>query len=183
MGIYRVKGIKDVKIVDSAGAETDLPYGNTFTMEPEYETFTFEGDGESQDDYAALKLNGTIGGDKLSTDVLAKLYGKTVLTTGLPSGEATRIYMGTNDELAAPQLGLTVDLYAIDDSDESEETLRIQVFKIRTQPMTPPEGQNADKWAPLEFQWSAEKATTDIQGTALPDVPTGGAYYAVSLLS
>jgi len=183
--IYRISGIKDATIVESTGDTVDIPYGNVITVGPEFETITYEGDGVQQNDYYGLRVGGTIGGDKWSEDVLEALYSKTAATsgTGIDDVESTRYYMGDNAELAPTQVGLRVDFSAINDSTEAAATIRMTVFKTRVAPFVPPEGANAAKFAPLSFTWTAEKTSTDIEGNALPGVPTGGAFYAISVLS
>ena len=183
MSIYKGKGIKNVTILLSTGASVDLPFGNTFTCEPEVDDITYEGDGQTETEYVNMRLGGEIGGDKFSEEVLEALYGKTAVTSGLPSGEAKRYYFGENADLAGTQVAFIVDMYAIEDSAETEETIRLNVFKAKVSPFTPPEGSNADKWAPITFTWTAEKTLTDIEGTALPGVPADGAFYSVGVLS
>ena len=187
MATYKIKGIKDVKLLylDSgdAIAEQDIPFGNAFSMELETEEMEFEGDGQTETVYSNQKLTGTCGFDKFSEDVLSNLFGKTAVTSGLDVGEAKRYYMGNDAEMALPNVGFKVDLYALDDSDGAEANIRVTIFKAQVSPFTPPEAQNAEKWAPYEVNWSAIKTAADLAGAALPSAPSGGALYAISILS
>jgi hypothetical protein len=183
--IYRIGGLADAKIIDSEGNETDIPYINAFGLEPEYETLEYEGDGETVQDYYNLRLSGTLGFDKFSEDVLTELFGITAVTSGagIDGVESKRYYMGQAAELRPVQVGLQIDFAAFNDATDVAATVRITVFKARMQPYTPPEGENAAKFAPHTYSWNAEKTTTDIESAALPGVPTGGAFYAVSILA
>jgi len=182
---YKVKGIKDVQITESDASTTDLPFGNTLTMEPEYTTIEFEGDGETDEEYMNQRLSGQIGGDKFDETVLEALYGKSAVTsgTGIDGVESKRYYMMEDAELTPNNVELQIDLYAVDDSDDSAAEIRITVFKAQIKPFSAPDGANAEKWAPILFDWEAQKTTTDIEDGALPEVPTGGAYYAISILA
>jgi len=180
MSTYKVTGIKDAAVLYSGGS-TDIPFGNTITMGTEFDTITFEGDGDTEELYYNQRLAGTIGGDKWDETVLEKLYDKTSVT-GI-SGEAKSYYMGQDAELAPPQVGLQVDLNAINDSTEAAATLRVTIFRVKVSPFKPPDGSNAGKWAPIVFNWKAEKTSTDINGVALVGVPTDGAFYRLGILS
>ncbi len=179
MATYKVIGIEDAAVLTS-GDSTDIPYGNTLTMNTEFTTITFEGDGTSEDYYYNQELTGTIGGDKWSTTVLEKLYAKTAIT-GV-SGEASSYYMGVDAELIPAVVGLQVDLAAINDADESAASLRITIFRARMEPVKPPDVANEAKWAPHIFTWRATATETDINGIALPGVPSGGALYRIGIL-
>jgi hypothetical protein len=188
MSTYKVKGILDACILYSGSgviATTNIPFGNTFTLAPEYDTITYEGDGSTEEEYVNLRLTGTIGGDKLDTDVLARMTGKTAVTSGsgIDGVESSRFYMGAAEDLTPPQVGLRVDLSAVDDTLETAKTVRLTVFKAKIKPVTPPDGSNNEKWGPVMFEWSAERTSVDIIDAALPGVPTGGAMYAISILS
>lgn len=180
MSTYKVAGIKDAKVLYSGGS-SDIPFGNTITLNTEFDTITFEGDNDTDELYLNQKLSGTIGGDKWDETVLEKIYGKSSVT-GV-SGEAKSYYFGQDAELAPSQVGLQVDFEAIDDSDESSHTLRLTVFKVKARPFKPPDGGNASKWAAIVFTWKAEKTTTDIAGAALVGVPADGAFYRLGILS
>jgi len=180
MSNYKVTGIKDAAVLTS-GATTDIPFGNTLTIAQEFETIAFEGDGDTEEVYYNQRLTGTIGGDKWAEAVLEKLYGKTSVT-GV-SGESKSYYMGEDAELTPAQVGLRVDLAAIDDATELAATLRLTVFRAKARPFSPPDAGNSAKWAPIMFEWAAEKTSTDINGVALVGVPTGGAMYRIGVLS
>ena len=180
MATYKVTGIKDAAVLTS-GVASDIPFGNTLTIAQEFETITFEGDGDTAEVYYNQRLTGGIGGDKWDETVLEKLYGKSSVT-GV-SAESKSYYMGEDAELSPSQVGLRVDMAAIDDSDESAVTLRITVFRAKVRPFSPPAAGNSAKWAPIMFEWAAEKTSTDINGVALPGVPTGGAMFRIGILS
>jgi len=179
MSTYKGMGIQHAAILYSGAgvvSEQDIPYGNTFTMAAEFDTITFEGDGTSANEYSNIRLTGTIGGDKISEEVMEKLTGKTA-STGV-SGEAKTYYMGAAADLTPPQVGLLVEMSAINDSTEAAAVIRMTVFNAKISPFTPPDVTNNAKWAPIVFNWSAERTSTDIAGVALPDVPTGGALWS-----
>jgi hypothetical protein len=188
MSTYKVMGILDACILYSGSgviATTNIPYGNTLSLVPENDTITFEGDGETDEEYSNLRLTGTIAGDKFDTDVLSKLTGKTAVTSGsgIDGVESSRFYMGATEDLTPPTVGLRVDFNAKDDSTETAKTMRVTVFKAQIRPFTPPDGSNNEKWGPIAFEWSAKRTSVDIIDAALPGVPTGGAMYAISILS
>lgn len=183
MATYRVSGIKDAYFTNSGGSDTDIPFVNSMSMTPEFETITYEGDGQQKNDYYGYRLTGTVGFDKLDTAVLELLYGKSEVTSGLPADEASRYYFGDDTELTPVELALTIDYKALNDADDSDETIRVMMFKVRVQPFAPPEGANAAKWAPYTFSFETELTTTDIEAAALPSVPSGGAHFAVIILS
>lgn len=180
---YKIKGIAHAAILYSGAgvvSETDIPFGNTFTLAPEFDTITFEGDGTQEEEYINQRLTGTIGGDKFDDAVMARITGKTA-STGV-SGESKTFYMGSADDLTPPQIGLKVDLSAVDDN-EAAATIRLTVFKAKVRPFTPPDAGNNSKWAPVTFAWTAERTTTNIAGEALTDVPTAGAMYSIGIAS
>ena len=181
--IYRISGIKDAKLTNAAGASIDVPYANLSNLTPEFEEIVFEGDGEQVKDYFGYRLNGELAFDKWSEDIIEALYGKTAVTASLPSGEAKRYYMGSAEDLAPVQHELTVDYAAINDSTEVAATIRVTIFKARMAPYAPPSGATAAKFGPHTFQFTSEKTATDVAGAALPGVPTGGAHYAIGVLS
>jgi hypothetical protein len=184
--IYKVTGIKDATLqylLSGAIADVDIPFGNAFSLEVEAEEIEFEGDNTKESVFSNQSLKGTIGFDKWSEEVLERLYNKTALTSGLEADEVKRYYMGDDGELAPPNIGLKVTLAAINDTTELAAELRLRVFKAKCNPFKPAEAKNADKWAPTEVEWTAEKTATDLAGAALPSVPTGGALYSISVLS
>ena len=181
--IYRISGIKDAKLTNSGGSEIDIPYANLTELTPESEGITFEGDGEQIVDYYGYRLNGQIAFDKWSEDVIEAMYGKAAVSSGLPSGEAKRYYMGSGDDLAPVQHQITIDYNAINDDTETAATIRVIVFKARMAPFKPPQGATAAKFGPHTFDFSSEKTATDIESNALPSVPSGGAHYSISVLS
>lgn len=183
---YKVTGIKDAQLLyllSGAIEELDIPFGNAFSAEVEAEEIEFEGDNTKDTLYSNQTLKGTVGFDKWSEAVLEKLYNKTAVTSGLEADEAKRYYMGDDGELAPPNIGFKVTLAAVNDATEVAAELRLMVFIAKASPFKPPEAKNADKWAPVEVEWTAEKTSTDLAGAALPGVPTGGAMYSISILS
>jgi hypothetical protein len=181
--IYRISGIKDCKLTTAAGADIDVPYANLSNLTPEFEEIVFEGDGEQVKDYYGYRLNGELAFDKWSEEIIEALYGKTAVEAALPSGEAKRYYMGSAEDLAPVQHQLTIDYNAIDDDTEAAATVRVIIFKARMAPYAPPSGATAAKFGPHTFTFTSEKTSTDIEDAALPGVPTGGAHYAISVLS
>jgi len=179
--IYRVLGISGGTITDSGGTETDIPYINQFAINPEVSEIEFEGDGASVTDAYGIKVDGTFGYDKWSEDVLEALFSKTSTDSG--TGESKRYYMGEAAELTPTQVQLEFDLSAINDATEAAATIRMTVFKARCKPYTPPDGANKAKWAAHSFSFSSEITSTDIEANALPEVCTGGAHWAISVLS
>jgi hypothetical protein len=102
----------------------------------------------------------------------------------LPSGVATRLYMGDNTEFAQSPVELVITAAAIEEDDgvSSAKDVVITVPKVNLSPYKQGDLGNRAKET-FEFSWTAVKTTTDIAGDDLPSVPADGTTWYVDVLA
>lgn len=82
---YKIAGIKDLKlryvtVADpTTKIEVDVPFSNGFTISPNVNNITFEGDNDSDTIFSNADITGTLSADKFSPEVLQGAFGLTVL--------------------------------------------------------------------------------------------------------
>lgn len=147
------------------------------------QTIQFEGDGTTDKIFLTTGIDFTIDEDCFPTGVLASIFGVAAVTAGLPTGVARRFYGGHNAELAGVTAGLRVQAPAIktiDGAQVGQVKVQLEVFAGTLTKVNAPGLVTSNKAPVSQLRLSASKATKDVVGTALPSVPAGGAYYAIS---
>jgi hypothetical protein len=185
MATYKVKGISDARIGwNNASVLTyqDVPFGSELAIEGDVADVNFEGDGQVEKAYYDASISGTISADKFTQEVLQRVFNKTPVVAGLPGGVASRQYVGSQDELAASYVEIGITLDAIDEATGGAKSLRLTVFKVKPSPYVQGNVGHRTKMG-MQIGWSAVRTSTDIVGGALPSVPTGGAIYAIDVLT
>lgn len=185
MATYKIKGIKDMRVGYVSGGAIvyeDVPFGSELALDADVADVNFEGDGQIEKEYYDAAFSGSFSADKFKTDVLQRVFGKTPVTVGLPSGVASRQYIGTEDELGTAYIEVGVTLDAIDDATGASAELRVTVFNAKAGPYIQ---QNMGTRTKMNMQitWTGRRTSNDINGDPLPGVPTGGAVYAIDILS
>ena len=119
-----ISGITDAKIgVPNAGNTAidyyDVPYANQATQAANRTDITFEGDNDTHKVFSSADLTGTLRFDRLSSDLLAKLWGKriytgdgvgsvTVTTPGSGYTSAPGVTFGTSPATGGTATGVAV---------------------------------------------------------------------------
>lgn len=184
MANYKIGGISDIKIGYVTGGSIvyeDVPLGNRATMNVTDQELTFEGDNTQEKMPLGNDLEGEISHDKLSDNLLARLFNKTAVTTGLPTGTAKRFYFGNDAETTMPFIELVITVIGEDDAG-AQKYIRITVPKAKVKTPKVSDIGNRAKMTHT-FGWTAQKTTTDINGGALPSVPADGAKWFMDILS
>jgi len=185
MATYKVKGISDVRVGwNNAGAIAyeDVPFGTELAIEADVADVNFEGDGLVEKAYYDASFSGSFSADKFRQEVLQRVFNKAIVVAGLPAGTASRQYAGTADELAVGYIEVGVTLDAIDEVTGAAKSLRVTVFKVKAGPYIQGNIGHRTKMG-MQITWTGIRTATDIVGAALPSVPTGGAVYAIDVLT
>lgn len=160
----------------TAVVEHDLHFINNVGFDVQQQDVAFEGD---QQAVRKFFLNGVVinvACDTYDVAAISEAFDKDVVTAGLPSGIAGRVYFGDNTETAGVKCGLLAQIKAENLTTQLIETLRfvapICVLSIVRPPVL---AYNAK--AQLQLTFTAEKTSVDIAGVGLPGVPTGGAFW------
>lgn len=186
---YRVIGLLNAKLTKSSGGgtptivEVNIPVVNDITPNPGSGTITWEGDDEKFSYQSLDSLKFDIKADALDWAILQLLH-QTAVTTGLPSDEASRIYMGSNTDGTTP-VGLRAILRCLDHATNAEVKLRMEVFlgKIDQIGKSIDNLKNKGK-AGLMFTLEAKKTTVDLINVALPGtVPADGVFYSLAKMT
>lgn len=171
--IYDILGVKPSRFrVASGTALVDVPmsYLNTFEIDANIETLTFEGEGTSHDLNVSSKISGTLTFAQFNTDWLTKVAGVTEVTAGLPAGVGRMWHpeLGTY-----PYIQAEIDIRAKDfGAAGAEETLRVYIWKMLLQNPLLLSGIGNLEAVTQQFQWSSLATATDILGAAIPGVAT-----------
>lgn len=179
---YKIFGVHPsrLKVATSTAGTTSIdPYVNSFTMDFNLTTLTFEYSGTSDIIQVGSALTGTIGLGKFNTAILDSIVGVTAQTTGLMSGYAKQ----WNPELGTyPYVQMEIDLRVQDDAASGAETeLTIVVWKAKLQnPFAPSDIGNLEANSQT-LTWSATATATDILSAAIPGV-TGQQTVTYSIL-
>lgn len=183
-GRYRIKTISDCKgLRNNAGAvqEIDLDMVKSAEFETEIEELEYEGDGTKTIVYYLSALTIALAYATFHVSALRQLFGKTVVTAGLPSGVSERDYFGANSDAGGIICGIKVICQAQDLDSGANIQLAIVCPRGTLSTLTPPALENLSP-PDTELQFSAEKTTVDIAGNALPGVPSDGAFWYVDCI-
>ena len=185
-GIIRISSIYRTYLLKKVGAAVtyvryNLVKGAKF--EPELEEIEYEGDGGKTIVPYAAGFKATITADALTLTAIESIFGKTPITTGLPAGETSRLYMMTSLDQAGVAAGLYVVAQGIDDSTNTAGLYAIVSPVGTLSTLTPPALENLSA-AEVEMTFAGRATASDLAGTALPGL-TGGdeCYYYISKLS
>lgn len=181
---YKIKGVKKASVLYSLNASTigkeQIVFARAVGMDVPQTNIDFMGDNQVETLYSIDKVIATVEADKFTDTVLEKVYGK---TSAHQSGEITRYYFGNEAEELPPNVGLEVDMLALDEvGNGNARTVRITIFKAKTNPYSLPSANSKEKHG-MAFGFEARKTTTDLIGSALVSGPTDGAYYSIAILS
>lgn len=165
----------------STVTRTRLYLASEAAFEPVIKEITYEGDGTEMTVYRATGFTVTPKFQGMPSGLLAA-FGKTAVTTGLPTNETDRVYWMADSDASGVVCGLEVICSAIDDTANSNVFLAIVAPVGLLSTLTPPAVKTSDK-SELELKFGAKKTAVDIAGTALPGVPSGGAFWYYSILS
>jgi len=185
MPTYKVKGINDMRVgYNAAGVLTyeDVPFGTELTLDADVADVDFEGDGQIEKVYYDASFSGTFSNDKWKSELFTRIFNKTPVVAGLPGGVASRQYFGDSAELSAGYIEVGVTMDAIDETTGAAKMLRITVFSAKAGPYIQPNIAHRTKMG-QQISWTGRRVSTDIIGTALPSVPSGGAVYAIDILT
>lgn len=162
--------------------EVDLLYANTIEFQADETTLTFEGDAQSRQVFITSGMTALIRPDCITVEAAETIFNKTPVTVGLPSGLARLTWYGDTTEAAGVTAGLIGEGYAIKEDGGVEEVVEIRLWMpLGTLTLSgPPQLQTKQKAGQQTYRLAANRATTDVNGTALPGVPTGGAFYAIA---
>lgn len=180
MDRYRIKGVIDGQVQQDAGGglitEMDLDLTNKVDLKNIIEKLTFEGDGKRIYKYISLGLEGEIAADTFDARIIAFIFNKTIVDSGLPVDEVKRMYFGDDTDAAGAVVGFAFTCSADRLNDDGTETggifVRVGIPRMTISPPSVPVGGNVAK-SPLVFQISAERTTTDIAGNTLPGGDVG----------
>lgn len=160
----------------TAVVQHDLHFINNVGFDVQQQDVAFEGD---QQAVRKFFLNGVVinvACDTYDVAAISEAFDKQVVTGGLPSGVAGRVYFGDNTETAGVKCGLLAQIKAENLTTQLIETLQfvapICVLSIVRPPVL---AYNAK--AQLQLTFTAEKTSVDIAGVGLPGVPSGGAFW------
>jgi len=183
LATYKVKGVKQGKVLYSSGpttiAEEQIVFLRSVGLDVPRSDIDFLGDGQVQTMFSIDKVVATIEVDKYTEALFERLYGK---SDAAQTGEISRYYFGETAEEAPPDVGLQIDLQAVEDATGTERTLRVTLYKGKAQPYTVPSAASKEKHG-MAWTFEAVKTATDLITSAIPSVPTGGAYYSIAILS
>lgn len=161
--------------------DADMPFVNAFTMDPNIDNITFEGDGTQEQVPVSNGVTGSFTLGKFTTAILDVIAGVTKVTSGLPADEAARWY----PELGSyPYVRGRCLIKAQDESTGAEVRLRIEVPKMKIQnPWVPGDaGNNAAMNS--EIAWSSTGTFNDLIGAALPGLIAGDSiHYSVATMA
>lgn len=184
MTVYKIKGVKQVNVLYSSAPTTiskeRIHFARAVGMDVPQTSIDFMGDNQVETLYSIDKVIATVEADKFTDAVLERVYGK---TSQAQSGEVKRYYFGDEAEELPSDVGLEVDLLAIDEVGVgTARTVRITIYKAKVNPYSIPAANSKEKHG-MGFTFEAKKTATDLITSALPGVPTDGAYYSIAILS
>lgn len=176
-----VWSLLDVKVeVPSGGqlTDVDLFYARSVQPQPDVTTITFEGDDTSQEVDEVTRWRVTVNCDKQDYDAMQQIFGKTKVTG--EDGEAWRMYMGDDTEVAGAQVGLRYTLKYKDESQNPPVTGEMGYrWPLGQVKLIQPQQAEWKAKNVFQLQFVFQKTTVDAAGNPLTDVPANGAPYMV----
>ena len=169
---------------DVSGTATDvaLLYANKVELQPDEETITFEGDGQTKNIYITKGLTVQYTPDVIDLAALSTMFGKNEITASLPTGLAALTWMLDQTEAGGVAAGFWADAQAIKNVAGVESAVSIRIWvPLGTLTIGQPPGlATAAKADQMVMRLAAVRTSVDVAGDALPTVPSGGAYYAIA---
>lgn len=169
-----------VAISDAAIIEQDLHFINSVGFDTITNDIDFEGDNQV---VRRVFLNGiqiNVRTDTYDLAAISKAFNKIEVTT-IP-GVLGRTYMGDTDETAGARVGFVAQIRAENLVTGLNETLRLTCPVARLNVIAPPALAYNSKGV-MELVFVAEKTSTQIDGSALPGVPTEGCYWMIDRIA
>lgn len=163
-----------VSIANAAIIEQDLHFINSAGFDTITNDIDFEGDNQV---IRRVFLNGiqiNVRTDTYDLAAISKAFDKIEITT-IP-GVLGRTYMGDTDETAGAHVGFVAQIRAENLVTGENETLRLTAPVCRLNVIAPPALAYNSKGV-MELVFVAEKTSVQIDGSALPGVPTGGCFW------
>lgn len=184
MAIYKIKGVKKCHVLYSSGttppgATQQIVFTRAVGLDVPRTDIDFLGDNQKQTMFSIDKVTAAVEADKFTDAVLEKLYSK---VSAPQTGEITRYYFGQQAEEAPADIGLQIELQAVNDDTGIERTVRIILYRGKAQPYTPPSANSKEKHG-MAFTFEAVKTSTDLLGSSIPNSPADGCYYSIAVLS
>jgi hypothetical protein len=167
--------------VSPAIVETVIPWPNAIEVTTEEANYTFEGGGQQRVFYGTRGMSLQFRPDVLTIEDIATIFGKTVVTAGLPTGLDRLYWFGDVDERKGVAAGFIGKAYATKNDAGVETTCTIWLW-IPAGVLTlggPPAMQTGQKLGQQTYRLSATRTTKNVIGATLPTVPALGAFYAI----
>lgn len=185
--IYRILGVNAAYLLSDGGGgavtATQVRFANQINFSSDIGTVDFQGDQEQERVYVDNGFTVEFTGDKYDVKGVTTALSKNVVTSGAGlAGIAQRVYFGDTAQTAGVSVGFRATCSAVDEVSGATKTIRIEVPRCTLTVVEPPNLQYNGK-GQLRLRLSAEKTSTDIAGTALPSVPTGGCRWYLDELS
>jgi hypothetical protein len=180
---YSLLDVKVLVVSGSTIVPVDLFYARQVTVDPQITTLTFEGDDTSQIIDDLTRIDAVVTCDKQDDNALQAIFGKTEVSVPA-SGETSGMWFGDNTEVAGISAGLQYDLAYKDESSTPHvsTTLRYRFPKGTVKVFRPQNAEYKSKHV-MVLNFSFEKTSTDLAGSSLTGIPTGGAYFIRSRVS
>ncbi len=179
MAIQEILGIHHVDIGFNAAGVMDfqeIPPATDFNMEPQTDDRTYEGNNSTRTRTILTGLQGNFSTDSFSMDLLSKVTGSAIITTGLPADVARRLYMGSLAQEGGAIMALRCDVSAVLRATNTPKRLRVYVPKVTTRIYEPEDIGSQDTFGNT-VNWESDRVTQELNGAALPGVPSGGVHY------
>jgi hypothetical protein len=177
---YRITGLTAAKALTNVSTvltKTQLVFANGVDFKNDVTNITWEGDSNKVKLAVLNAIDLTVAIDYLMIKALKTIYGLTEVTTltGSYTDEASRTYFGATADQTGVVAGIEMLCNAVRLSDGVNKVVKVSV----------PQAQ----WSPVDFAklvtsgktgttiaLSSLKVATDITGTALQGVPSGGVH-------
>lgn len=162
--------------------ETNVLFANKITIDVQETTLTFEGDAQTKNVYFLSGMTASLSPDCITVEAAEEIFGKTAVSSGLPTGLTRLTWYGEATERGGVTAGMWAEGYAIKSTAGVESVVGIRLWlPMGTLTLSgPPSLTTKEKAGQQTYKLGATLATTTVIGTALPTVPTGGAYYAIA---
>lgn len=185
---YRILGAQHAAFQKSSGGATptvqeqDLHFINNVGFDVQQTDVAFEGDQQSVRKYFLNGITINVVCDTYDVAAISNAFNKQVITTGLPTGVAKRLYFGDDIEASGVKCGFVAQIRAENLTLQTMETLRFVAPMCSLTVVRPPVlAYNAK--AQLNLQFTAEKTVNDIIGAPLPGAPADGCMWYLDALT
>lgn len=169
-----------VTVANSPIIEQDLHFINSVGFDTITNDIDFEGDNQV---VRRVFLNGiqiNVRTDTYDLAAISKAFNKIEVTT--IAGVLGRTYMGDTDETAGARVGFVAQIRAENLVTGLNETLRLTCPVARLNVIAPPALAYNSKGV-MELVFVAEKTSVQIDGSALPGVPTEGCFWMIDRIA